>query len=958
MKKIPGSRLFYSLVSVSLLALTCYLIPQTIKTFEYSDVLDQIYTDDTGEQFAHGSYFSSSYSSKSKAFDNSKSVIKNVQGEGTVLLKNKNSALPLDEGTKVSCFSRSSVDLVYTGTGSGTVKITNPLTLKEALESDGLEVNLELWNKYLVDTNYRTSGVMEVPSSSAKMSLGEADKEIFLDEKVSSSLTTYNQVGIITLSRISGEGYDLPRYNYTNGRSGYLALSEKEKDLIKLAKEKCEKTVVLINSANPMELGFLDEYDIDACLWIGLPGQYGIQSVADILVGKINPSGRLSDTYAYDSHSAPANENSLDASFIGGADKGGEYDTRNNYMVESEGIYVGYKYYETRYADTVFNNNTSRSSVGSFNSLNGFTYQNEVQFPFGYGLSYTSFSQKLTSSSIDYQKEIINVQVSVTNNGTKEGKDTVLLFSQSPYTSYDITNKIEKSAVNLVAFKKTDVLAHDKSQTINFEIPFSDLANYDSSINQAYLLEKGDLYLSIGSHAHNALNNILSYQDVKKADYPYLTEDGDNNKACHFYIYDNFVFSKGVNGNISNQFDSADINTYYPDLNLKSFTRNDYENTYPTSINNLTINDLVGTSREDDYPYESSSVSNLVFSKEGENTLSDFTKEDYSSSKWNDLLEQMSKEDTLKLVSKGGFAVSFINSIQSPVSYDRDGPCGISGAQASSSSGSLFPSQVVMASTFNEDLIYKVGEAIGEEAMYLNVTGWYAPGANIHRTPFGGRNLEYFSEDPLLSGELSKSEILGAQSKGIIVNIKHFALNDQELHRNGICVFNNEQAIRETYLQPFKIAVTKSNPLGVMSSFTRIGTIWSGAHQGLLTNVLRNEWGFKGRVVTDYTEGKSFMSIKAGLKAGNDLWLCSSDTYLDILTDEANKDEYIYSLAREACKHILYAQSRSSALNRAPSNQNGYWKSSIIIIDSFTVVLLITSTSLLIIKVIQKRNEI
>ena len=321
----------------------------------------------------------------------------------------------------------------------------------------------------------------------------------------------------------------------------------------------------------------------------------------------------------------------------------------------------------------------------------------------------------------------------------------------------------------------------------------------------------------------------------------------------------------------------------------------------------------------------------------------------YDDEKWNQLVSQMSKEEIASLVFKGGFATNYIESVGNPLTYDRDGTVGIAGNNVNASSGTLFPSQVNMASTFNKDLIYEVGKAIAEEALYLKVIGWYAPGLNVHRSPFGGRNYEYFSEDSYLSGVMGAYEINGAQNKGLIVNAKHFILNDLEIHRNGVCVFNNEQALREIYLKPFEYVVKNSSILGIMLSLNRVGTIYSGAHYGLINNILREEWGFVGRVITDFAnEGKAYMSIKSCLQAGTDMWLCSTDFFMKNYLNEIKNDDYLIELGKKACKNILYAQSKSSAINLEARRVTKSWKISIIFIDVLTFMLFSASLFMLI----------
>lgn len=374
MKKINYKKLFYIVLDLFFVALLAILSTSTIRAFEQSNIVDQIYNDNDDTSFAHGKFFSSPLKNLEEAQSNSQKICRQVEQEGAVLLKNNNNILPLKEHSKVTLLSRSSVDIVYTGTGSSDVKVTQKETLKDCFEKQNVEVNNIMWNKYMLDTNYRISGIMENPTSSYLMSVGESDKSIYQDQKVINSFKGFNDLAIIVISRIGGEGYDLSLGNFLDGQKGYLSITEKEKEVIKVAKQYFSKTLVLINSSNPMELGFIDEFDIDACLWIGYVGQYGLDGVIDIILGKVSPSGKLPDTYVYNNKSHPSTQNIGDYVFNNLDKPKGEWDTRNNYMVELEGIYVGYKYYETRYEDCVLNAGNARSNIGSYNSIDEFNY--------------------------------------------------------------------------------------------------------------------------------------------------------------------------------------------------------------------------------------------------------------------------------------------------------------------------------------------------------------------------------------------------------------------------------------------------------------------------------------------------------------------------------------------------------------------------------------------------------
>ncbi len=925
-------KLFYSFLSILFISLFVGLIINTINAFEYSNVVDQIY-DINDDSFAHGKFYSSSYKNFDEAKNNSKKISEEIIQEGTVLLKNNN-VLPLKKDSKITLFSRSSVDLVYSGTGSSNINFDNKITLKDAFEDNGIKVNNILWNRYLIDSNYRKAGIMEDKNSKYQMSVGESDKNIYLEQKIINSFYDFNDLAIIVISRIGGEGYDLSKDNFIDGQNGYLSLTTKEQDMIDVAKSYFKKTLVLINSCNPLELSFLEEKNIDACLWIGYVGEYGLNGLISLMLGEVSPSGRLVDTYVSNNKFFPSSNNIGDYNYLNYSSSG-EWDTRYNYLIEQEGIYIGYKYFETRYEDTILNKGSARDN---------FNYYNQVIYPFGYGLSYTDFKQEIIDVKKDNDE--INLDIKVTNIGNYESKDVVELYYQSEYTLFDQMNNIEKSSVNLIGFEKTKLLKPNEEQIISLKINLSSLVSYDYKINKTYLLEKGNYYLSIGNNAHEAINNILAKKGYQQ-DNIYMLENGDKNKCYNFVIEENIIFDQGKNIKITNQLDDVDIN-YYLDNKINYLSRNDYKNTYPKEINNLSGENIISY-LENDYSYVKKEAQDILLNQEQEYKILDMKEVSYDDEKWNQLVSQMSKEEIASLVFKGGFATNYIESVGNPLTYDRDGTVGIAGNNVNASSGTLFPSQVNMASTFNKDLIYEVGKAIAEEALYLKVIGWYAPGLNVHRSPYGGRNYEYFSEDSYLSGVMGAYEVNGAQNKGLIVNAKHFILNDLEIHRNGVCVFNNEQALREIYLKPFEYVVKNSSILGIMTALNRVGTIYSGAHYGLINNILREEWGFVGRVITDFTnEGKAYMSIKSCLQAGTDMWLCSTDFFMKNYLNEIKNDDYLIELGKKACKNILYAQSKSSAINLEARRVTKGWKISIIFIDVLTFMLFSASLFMLI----------
>ena len=607
-KKINYKKLFYIVLDIFFVTLLAILSTSTIRAFEQSNIVDQIYNDNDDISFAHGKFFSSSLKNLEEAQLKSQKICRQVEQEGAVLLKNNNDILPLKEHSKVTLLSRSSVDIVYTGTGSSDVKVTSKENLKDCFEKQNIEVNNIMWNKYMLDTNYRISGIMENPTSSYLMSVGESDKSIYQDQKVINSFKDFNDLAIIVISRIGGEGYDLSLGNFLDGQNGYLSITEKEKEVIKVAKRYFSKTLVLINSSNPMQLGFLDEFGIDACLWIGYVGQYGLDGVIDVILGKVSPSGKLPDTYVYNNKSHPSTRNIGDYVFNNLDKPKGEWDTRNNYMVELEGIYVGYKYYETRYEDCVLNEGNARSNVGSYNSIDGFNYQNEVLFPFGYGLTYSSFIDKIDDFQIDYDKKEINISVISQNIGNIASKNVIELYYQGEYTEFDKNNGIEKSSINLIRFAKTKELKPNEKEIIKFNVSFDELASYDRKINQAYILESGNYYFALGEDVHQALNNILSVKGYNKSNNSYITSNGDSSKVISVNLENNYIFNEGINVTIKNNLDSADINYYYGNEEFSYLSRSDYESTYPKEINNLIANKKIKNSLKDDFDYISKPV--------------------------------------------------------------------------------------------------------------------------------------------------------------------------------------------------------------------------------------------------------------------------------------------------------------------------------------------------------------
>jgi beta-glucosidase len=858
-----------------------------------------------------------------------------------VLLKNDN-GLPLQTSAsskkKVSLFSVSSVDMVYGGTGSGSIDTTTAPTLKDALEKDNLEVNSTLWNFYKEKNTATTDAYKR---SSPNWRGGQFDiKEVpwsDVSARCASSFDDYNDAAIVVIARSGGEGSDLTAQNYVEtkdvaGNSGsYLELSQEEKDMLAAVNEKFSNVIVLVNANNAMELGFLNEYsNIKAALWIGGVGQTGMYAVADALVGTVNPSGRLVDTYAYDANSAPAAVNAGANFWISNKPEGAGYvNEADQYLVEEEGIYVGYRYYETRYEDVV---------LGTENVSN-YDYTTTVLYPFGYGLSYTSFEYSDFTVTPSTDSDTLTVKVTVTNKGEVAGKEVVQIYGQSPYTDYDKTNKVEKASVELVGFAKTKELAKNEAETVTITVDKSQLASYDYTTAKTYIMDAGDYYLATGKNAHDALNNILAAKDKTTAN----GMDAEGNKAFTYKWTEEFSKTKYAKDSttgteITNQFDSANIQNWSDGSSVKYLSRSDWAGTYPTAFADdtdakgekyKTFSQELIDSLAPQYTEDKESYTMPTFAKKqvknSDLNLATLIGKDYDSQEWSDFLDEVTAEDMLTTVRMGGYGNPENIYLNVPATTAKDGPAGISATLIGGSQGMAYPTEVVIASTYNVDLAKEMGVAVGNDAMFANVQAWYAPAMNIHRTAYSGRNFEYYSEDGFISGKMGAATVAGAQSKGLYTYIKHFAMNDYEgvidQHegvdikgsKDGVSTFNNEQAIREIYLKSFEYAVKEGGAMGVMNAFNRIGTTWCGHHSNLQQNVLRGEWGFVGCIITDNAGLESYMDIKAGLQAGTDLWMNNNATRY--LINGYKKDAQIMTYLRSATHNTLYAIANSAAMN-------------------------------------------
>ncbi len=864
-------------------------------------------------------YFEMDFATDAERLQAGADICYQVEAEGAALLMN-NGALPLAAGSKVSTVSTSSVAMVYGGTGSGNVDASKADSLKAALEKSGFEVNPTLWDFYLTGEGAaysRSAGQGETSALMGSFVIGEAPWSIYTDT-VKDSIAAYGDAVIIPISRIGGEGSD--------AKFTYLQLDENEKSMLQgvadlKAAGKISKIIVLINTSNALQVDFLknNEYGIDACLWIGGVGAQGTNAVTDILAGKVNPSGSLVDTYCYDNFSAPAMKNAVPVTY-GGYDGQNIPNYAETYLIYQEGIYVGYKYYETRYEDYV---------MGTGNA-GAYAYGNEVAFPFGYGLSYTSFQYDAMSVAYNAEKDVFEVSVNVTNTGDAAGKETVQIYAQSPYTDYDKEFGVEKAAAQLVGFGKTQLLEPGASETVKISVKKRDLASYDTYGAGTYILDAGDYYLTVATDAHNAVNNILTAKgfSVEKTE---GRMDADGNAALTYKFvqeeFDAVTYSTSANGTaISNQLSMADPNLYEgtKDQSVTWLSRKDWTGTYPSDeqivlqLTDLLIKDLQRT-RYNAADYEA--VEMPTMGAENGLKLVEMIGLEYDDPKWDTLLDQLTYEEMCALIGDSFHWRMPAESVQAPGSRDENGPQGLTVTLFGSTLGvetTAFTSEDVMAATFNTELMYKIGNIIGNDCLAADVACLYGPGANMHRMPYGGRNFEYYSEDGFLSGAVCAAEVLGIQEKGVDVVIKHFALNDSEQDRIGLGVWVNEQAAREIYLKAYQAAFEEGKANGVMTAYTRWGAVWSGGLKGLMTNILRLEWGNNGMSITD--------NVITPMVTGADGVMAGVTTYDAMLPNINNElpgyknDPVMVSAMREACHHNLYALANSSAMNGIGAN--------------------------------------
>ena len=910
-------------------------------------------------------FFTADYATSAEQAAAAQALCKLVEANGAVLLLNKESALPLASGAKLSLMGTAAANFIYSGSGSGSMDTSKMKNLKEALEADGFSVNGTLWDFYTsgAGAQYKRQGASgslnNYVVNNAEFLVNEAPMSAYSDAEWN-SVKDYGDAAIVTFGRVAGEGSDLPAAGAGDGSGNFLSLTGEERALLaKAAALKAEgsvqKIVVLLNTSNPMEMDFLspelcgEDYAIDACLWVGEVGQTGIEAIGGLLNGTYNPSGKLVDTFCYTNLTSPAIQNAYNTAYTNAAARNLVFKGSCNeyYVAYQEGIYVGYRYYETRYEDAVL----GAENVGDYD------YASTVAFPFGYGLSYTSFAYD--NFQMTENPDSFTFTVDVTNTGDVDGREAAELYMQSPYTDYDRENGIEKAAVELVGFAKETVPAGE-TVTYSITVDKSELRTYDAKGAGTYVVDAGDYYFTVGNGAHEALNNILLAKGAAAED---LVGEGD---AALTAVYtqesldtDTYAVSAATGAAIENQLDHADLNLVDddPSNDIVYVSRSDWAGTMPSaSFDNgvyaasfqLEANDVIAEGLAGPIRFPGSKTM-PTFAREGSLTLAQFmdvpldgTLElDGQSYTWDDLVNQVAFGQAAKLSGQAYHSTVPLSQAGKPATKDENGPLGITATLTGGGSSTSYTSKDLLAATYDVDLAQAVGRSMGNDCLLASgkaYSGVYGPGVNLHRTPYSGRNFEYYSEDPFLSGLICAAETEGIQSKGVYVYLKHFALNDQETARDGICVWTNEQAARELYLQAFEYPIVNAGAWCVMTSFNRLGYIWAGGDYNLLTNIMRGEWGMRGFALTDYANSNNYMDVVQGLLAGGDGWDCNDATKWTDKLRGFSDDPEVASALHNATKRILFTVAHSNAMNGVNANVQvievrPWWKNAIVAAD-------------------------
>jgi beta-glucosidase len=859
----------------------------------------------------------------------SEALVEEIAEEGMVLLKNEGNALPLTDVTKLNVFGWSSTNPIYGGTGSGSVDETTCVSLLQGLEDAGFELNTDISDFYTAYCSERP----HVEMNGQDWTIPEPTIAEYDAAGIFESAKEFSDTAVIVIGRTGGENADLPTsltdedtFEEVGGWQGYsgvryssnkddidpsksyLELSNREIAMVDRVTSEFDNVIVVVNSANAMELGWLDEYaSIKGAVWCAGPGQTGFAALGRILNGTVNPSGRLVDTYVYDLLDIPAINYVADLRYdnlhdvVNGGSDGWLYASFNNYV---EGIYVGYKYYETAAAEGILN------------------FDDVVQYPFGYGLSYTKFEQSIAGMSDDGKN--ITMEVQVKNVGSVAGKDVVEVYFTPPYTN----GGIEKAEVNLIQYEKTGMIEPGASETVTLTFAKEDMASYDYSgikaADGAYVLEQGDYSISIRSDSHTVLDEktIQVTKDViydeehdgsRESDQTAATNQFDFAQGDVTYLSraDQFAnLAEAVAAPTNFTMSDEQLETFYCSATYSVADHEDANAVMPTTgaKNGLSIQDMTGVA--------------------------------YDDAQWDTLLDQLTVDEMNSLIATGGYAIAKVDSIGLPALIECDGPAAIKN-NFTGQSGTAFPAATMIAATWSKELATRRGEMMGRQCQDMNVVGWYGPAMNIHRTPFSGRNFEYYSEDGVLSGYMGASEIIGAHEYGVLTYMKHFALNDSETNRKKLlCTWTNEQAMREVYLKSFEISTKVGGANAAMTAFNYVGNVWAGACPELLQNVLRGEWGFVGLTVSDWFNGSTdgCMLADAAVPAGGDKMLSSQGDVKAFMSDTSSAT--VVQAMREASHNILYGVANSNAMDERNFSTPG-WVKTLYTVDAVIIILLV-----------------
>lgn len=944
--------------------------------------------------------FSSDYATSDELIKAHEDLVAQVGAEGCVLMKNKNSALPLTQkNPKVTLLGMGSMYPFQGGTMGSTS--SGGFNLVDALAKKGFEVNPVVTGIYEtlgnVVTGTDTSGWggpkniyghrpanFTTPYKPSEPAMTAYTTDGSAEENWQDSFDEYNDAAIVVLSRPGAEGSDYfpgeQGIDASTGATSALGLCTNERELIKLAKAEFGKVIVLINSGSVMEIEELKDEtsptSVDAIMYVGFPGNYGFLGIADVLNGTVSPSGHLTDTYAVDNSKSPAAQNFGNVGFISDASQikfenslFGKLDpttpastfvwtpslAATQYLIEAEGIYTGYKYYETRYYDSIINGGSNATNkVGAVDGAESWNYDKEVSYTFGHGLSYTSFTQTLDSVEVNTSDKTVTATVTVKNTGDVPAKDVVQLYVQTPYTEYDKTNLVEKSAIEFIGMEKTELLGVNDEETVKVTVDMQYIASWSSAAKNGkggYILDGGDYYFAIGNGAHEAVKNVIAAQGN--------TTVGGN--ASHVQTktigskgsVDETTFARSKAGaEVVNQLQDADINYYKPNY-ATYLSRQNWSGTFPRTYDDLTVtqsgsahfDEWITNLANETYKMDTTGTANLKGSG-GSLTLADVAGvENIESDYWEMLVNQIPAERLYTVILKGGSATDIIEEINSPKIYQNDGPNGFGSTilgrnnknkddkNASYGLG-VMTNEVLIGCTFNKELVREWGILMGNDGLWTdNFLIWGAAG-NIHRSPYNGRNFEYYSEDPMLSNYMLTETLQGALEKGVIVGPKHFAFNDQESYRGGIAPYMTEQKAREGDLRAFQGAM-ENGALGVMTSFSRIGATAVHGSVPLLKNILREEWGYKGLITTDMASNAGYFRAEAMINAGITMVadFAQDEKFSDVekswpyfTSDAIAKDAKLLEMARENMKYQLYAYANSGVANAVTVMVMPWWE--------------------------------